>query len=167
MRSELICDILHHLDSMLNGALKVGDCPGKFNDVIEQWEIPMSLKRLLQWKWFNVPLDAGFSIYSVEQIVESEDEPRFRAQQMMQIGSCINGDMICIDYSQEECPVYFTSHDTLWEEENTSARDCSVLIFDSLAELMLRIAESKYIPTDYYSGSEYRKTRNEMDDRSS
>lgn len=164
MRSELISDINRHLDSMLDGALKVGHCPGRLNEVIEEWEIPMSLKRLLQWKWFNVPLDAGLSIYSVEQIVEEQDPARFGDHQLLQIGSCVNGDMICIDYSQEKCPVYFTSHDTLWEDELTSARDCSVLIFDSLAELMLRIAEAKYIPRDAHSGAEYRELRDEMDD---
>ena len=161
MHSELISDLVHHLDYAREEDLRVGNCDKRLSDEIESWDIPMDLKRLLQWSWFNDLFVGGHDLNSVAQIVDDRDRQRFMSDRLLGIGSCANGDMIAVDFREDECPVRFVSHDILWESE-TRPRECSVLIFKSLAEFLLRIVEDKFIPIDYDSGCEFRHVVDEM-----
>ena len=164
MNSELIRELLNHLSGK-EDRLVVGDCPKKLSKTIEKWDIPMDLKRLLQWDWINAEYDDFLYLYTVKEIVEKEDRPRFMVDGLLQIGSCGNGDMVVVDFREPDCPIRYVSHDQLWEGEGSSPRDCSVLIFPSCAELLLRLAEGGFIPGDYYSGEEYREVVDGMQDR--
>lgn len=164
MKTELISDLTHYLDGVFEDDLKVGNCEKPLHEEVQSWDIPMDLKRTLQWNWFNASFDGPrHFLYSVEDIIESDDRGRFMAEGLLQIGSCRNGDMIVIDFREETSPVLFVSHDEFWEDRECSPRRCAVLIYRSLAEFMLRTAEMKYVPLDWSTGMEYRKLFDEME----
>jgi len=163
MDSDLISDLTNHIDGSFDCELEVGNCNATLTETIEAWDVPMDIKRLFQWNWFNAEVD-GLSHYlmSVEQIVAEEDLERFMADGLLQIGSCQNGDMVAVDLRDERAAVHFVSHDELWEDDGPSPRGCAVLIHRSLAEFLLRLAEQRYIPIDSCSGDDYRRVVDEM-----
>ena len=53
-------------------------------------------------------------------------------------------------------------HTALWDNEECDPRGAAALVYTSLAEFVLRIAESKYIPIDSLVGARYRELLDEM-----
>lgn len=156
MRSALVRDLMRSLGNAANRSPKIGRCSESDKALIEQWNIPVGLKRLLQWDWFNEPLGDPHYIYSASDIIRANDRDLYMSAGLLQIGDCPNGDMICVDFNYEKCPVYFASHDELWSSDPPAPRSAAVKVFDSLEEFFWRLVEGKYIPVDYYAGKEYR-----------
>ena len=61
------------------------------------------------------------------------------------------------------CVPGFVSHDELWEDEASNPRDCFQPIARSLESLLFRLAEERYIPTDYYAARAFNEFLAEED----
>ncbi len=160
MRSELIGDLLRHLDS--DQGLKIGRCDKSTHEKLELLEIPLELKRSLQWNWTTSGGEMGdYSLDSVNSIFRHEDFDLLVKHKMIPIGSAINGDILVISYENENPAIGLVSHDELWEME-VSPRDVYETVTESIDEFLFRAAEKMYLPFDYYSARELNELRREM-----
>jgi hypothetical protein len=149
-----ISDLTHLLDSRADGELQVEHATERLIEVIENWDIPMQLKRTLQWNWFNHRLEAEQTIDSVEEITESDYLEEFMQHELLPIGSCANGDMVVIDYRNENFPVSFITLAEYLGSDRTDPKEFSAKVSDSLVDYFIRIADGLFIPYDYYSAKD-------------
>jgi len=155
-KTNLIGELAGHIAGKYPQDLAVGPCGRKLGTRIDRLDIPRDLQELLKGSWFNQPYQLNMQIFSVEEIVTEEDQPRYLADGLLQVGCTLVGDPIALDLREREFPVRFVSHDLLWEREGTTPRGCSVLVYDQLVELFLRLAEGFYIPMDVETARQFR-----------
>lgn len=161
MRPELIRDLFIYLDR--GNDLKVGNCPPKANQTLEEMPLPIDLKRVLQWYWTNNGSKVGaYNLFSVEEILARDDLSRLLALQMLQIGFAANGDPLVLRFSEAECEVGLLSHDQFWSEEEFT-EDMYAKVTGSIDEFLWRAAEGRYLPVDYYAAAELLEMRREAD----
>ncbi len=152
MRYELIVDLLHHLDS--KGSLGIGNADEKTTAILENLTIPIDLKRLLQWCWTTSGGQVGpYVLYSVNEIPATHDYDQLLTCKMIPIGDAANGDILVIRFVDEDCAVGLVSHDQLWEGESDPVQ-AYVEVTPCIDEYLWRVAESRYLPIDFYAASE-------------
>lgn len=152
MRYELTIDLLHHLDS--DGSLAIGKADEKTTAIFEGLQIPLDLKRLLQWYWTTSGGQVGpYTLYSVNEISANDDYDQLLKHQMIPIGYAANGDILVIRFVDENCDVGLVSHDEFWEDRGDPTQAYAE-VTPSIDEYLWRVAESRYLPIDFYAAIE-------------
>ena len=162
MRSALIRELLNFLDS--DGALRVGNCAPAEDAKLEALNLPLDLKRLLQWSWPQTPdaMVGPYRLRSSGQILAPEDLRRLIPECLLAVGDALNGDLLVVQFSDERCPTGLLSHDRWFDEPAPPAAECFATVTESLEEYFFRVAEQMYLPTDYYAACEWRELRQEL-----
>jgi hypothetical protein len=152
MRYELAKDLLHHLDS--DGSLGIGNADTKTTAILEDLQIPLDLKRLLQWSWTTRGGQVGpYVLYSVNEIPSNDDYEQLLKYRMIPVGYAANGDILVIHFVDEKYAVGLVSHDEFWEGESDPLQAYAE-VTPSIDEYLWRAAESRYLPIDFYSAIE-------------
>jgi hypothetical protein len=160
MRTELIRDLLWHLEA--NNALQLGNADERTTENLESLDIPMKLRRVLQWHWTTSGGEVGpYTLYPVHEILKDEYFEQLFKFAMLPIGYAMNGDILVIRFQGEGCCVGLVSHDQLWEGE-TDPDAAFVEIVGSVEEYLWRSVERRYLPTDYYSAIELDNLKEEI-----
>lgn len=107
--------------------------------------VPRLVTELLS-VWFQQPWDGPVQIYSAEMIARAIDLERLGHDEWLQIGSCANGDLICIDYHTQDLPVYYVEHESFWEDQAMQLSWCSVWVATRLTELLERLLHRRNVP---------------------
>jgi hypothetical protein len=162
VKSALISDLMGHLDS--KNKLRVGPASKSAQEKIAALDIPRSLKLILQQDWLNKAGDVGcFYVLSVDKIFKNNDFERLLKSKMIPIGSSGNGDILSIDFNDEnKIQVRLASHEIIWEDASADPRKASAMVTPSLEEFLLRVADDMYLPSDYYAAKELSELRKEM-----
>ena len=159
MRTELIRDLLQHLDA--DGSLQIDNADTKTTQALEELPIPLDLKRMLQWNWTTGGGRVGrYTLYSVNEILTNDDFDRLFQRRMIPIGYALNGDILVLRFANERCAVGLVSHDQLWEEE-CGPEEAYVEVTPTVEEYLWRVSEGRYLPIDYYAASELAELRGE------
>ena len=160
MRYELTKDLLYHLDS--NGSLGIGKADEKTTAIFEELQIPLDLKRLLQWYWTTSGGQVGpYVLYGVNQIPANDDYCQLLEHQMIPVGYAANGDILVIRFFNEECSIGLVSHDEFWEDRGNPI-EAYAEVTPSVDEYFWRVAESRYLPIDFYAAIEAVELRKEV-----
>jgi hypothetical protein len=160
MRTDLISDLFHHLNSAHK--LGVGKCDKATHEKLERLEIPMDLRRTLQWYWTTLGGEVGgYELHSVNSIFQHEDFKQLSKYKMIPIGSAANGDILVINYQQENPAIGLVSHDELWESKGNPLEVYEV-VTASIDEYLFRAVEKMYLPIDYYAARELNALKREM-----
>jgi len=160
MRYELVKDLLHHLDS--NGSLGIGNAEEKTTAILEELQIPIDLKRLLQWYWTKNGGQVGpYTLYSINKIPANDDYDQLLNYKMIPVGFAANGDILVIRFLDENCSVGLVSHDELREGESDPI-EAYAEVTPSIDEYLWRAAESRYLPIDFYAASELVELRKSL-----
>jgi hypothetical protein len=163
MRYQLTIDLLHHLDS--NGSLEIGNADEKTTAILENLAIPIDLKRLLQWDWTTSGGQLGpYVLCSVNKIPATHDYDQLLKFKMIPIGDTANGDILVIRIVDEDCAVGLISHDEFWEGESDPVQAYAE-VTPSIDEYLWRVAESKYLPIDFYAAIELVELRRSRAER--
>jgi len=140
MRYELAKDLLHHLDS--DGSFGIGNADAKTTAVLEDLQIPLDLKRLLQWSWTTRGGQVGpYTLYSIYEIPANDDFEQLLKYQMIPVGFAANGDLLVIRFADEKFAVGLVSHDEFWEGEREPLQAYAE-ITPSIDEYLWRVAVS-------------------------
>lgn len=163
MRMAVIRDLFQHLDR--DGSLQLGDCSDAEKRKVEEMTLPRDVKHVLQRDWPTRGAEVGgYNLYTVKEILASEDLPRLLAVSMIQIGFARNGDLLVLSFSDDRCAVGLVSHDELWEDLEGDPREMYVEVTGSIEEYLWRAAEGRYLPVDIYAADELLEMRREVED---
>lgn len=156
MNSELCQDLIYFLDR--DQSLACGHAPQPVSDWLETLQIPMNLRRFMQWHWPQNDCGiAHLDVKSSASIHSDEATAPLLRDQFLNIGSAPNGDWFVIDFSNDACACGYISHGewSPWEDEPVSGRAFYQMISRSLESFLHRAVESRYLPTDYYSAKAF------------
>jgi hypothetical protein len=151
MRGDVCSELIQHLD---DGTLECGHAPQDVKDWLESLNLPMELLRFMQWRWPQQDCQiAHLSILSSRSIKDDDfAEPLAKAGFLL-IGSAPNGDWLVIAFAKLGCIPGFITHEE-WDQESSPASFFEP-IAKSMESLLYRIAEGRYIPTDYYAAKPF------------
>ena len=151
MRGDVCRELINHLD---DGELACGHAPQDVKDWFESLKLPMELLRFMQWNW---PQEDGqlahLSILSSRNLKDDDFSARLAEAGFLLIGAAPNGDWLVVDFGKGVCSPGFITHEE-WDQES-DPRKFFEPIARSLESLLYRIAEKKYIPTDYYAAKPF------------
>lgn len=165
MRIELIQDLFHHLDS--NDSLKIGYADESTTRALEELDIPLDLKRTLQWYWTTSGGIVGpYTLDSVNVILANNDFSKLFQSRMIPIGFAVNGDILVIRTANDGCNIGLVSHEIFWEEE-CGPVEAYVEITQTIDEYLWRSVEGRYLPIDYYSATELAELRDDVTENKS
>lgn len=160
MRTELIEDLLNHLDK--DGSLQIGNADNRTTHALEALAIPMDLRRLLQWNWTTGGGEVGpYTLHSVNEVTSHSDFDALFARRMVPIGFAANGDILVVRIDEEDCRVGLVSHDRFWEGE-CGPEEAYVEVAPTVEEYLWRSVEGRYLPRDYYAANELADLRTEI-----
>ena len=160
-RTELISDLMHHLDR--DGSLDVGECDDELRKRIEGLDLPMLLKRVFQWNWARKYSGLGrYRISPVDRVFSGEWFERFISSRMLGIASAYNGDVVVLRLVQDRCEVGLIDATTFAGEDEAAPDAFYVKICDSLDELLWRMAEGRFLPMDYQSAIELHELKTDV-----
>lgn len=142
---------MNHFDE---GELECGHAPEAVKAWLESLDLPMEFLRFMQWNW---PQREGqlahLRILSSQDIRDDEHSERLASAGFLLMGSAPNGDWLVVDFRRRACVPGFITHEE-WDQE-TDPRNLFEPIARSLESLLYRIAEQRYIPTDYYAAKPF------------
>jgi hypothetical protein len=151
MRGQVCSELIQHLD---DGTLECGHAPQDVKDWFETIDLPMELLRFMQWRWPQQDCQiAHLSILSSRNIKDDDFSVSLAKARFLLIGSAPNGDWLVIDFSRPGCPPGFVTHEE-WDQES-DPKPLFEPIARSLESFLYRIAEGRYIPTDYYAAKPF------------
>jgi hypothetical protein len=151
--SNILSELMHHLDT--DRSMKLGHAPKDVQIWLEELSLPLDLLRFLQWNWPQVDTQIGhISVMSSENILKGEETMALIAYRFLALGSAPNGDFFVLDISTDQCRPGFITHEEYWEHEE-NPRKVFQPIARSLASLLYRFAEGRYVPTDYYAAKDF------------
>lgn len=151
MRRDVCRELLNHLDG---GELACGNAPEDVKKWLESLSLPVELLWFMQWDWAqNNSQLAHLSISSSREIMDDASSGMFARYGFLLIGSAPNGDWLVIDFRDGVCLPGFITHEE-WDQES-DPRSLFEPIARSMESLLYRIAEDKYIPTDYYAAKPF------------
>lgn len=163
MDSDVCRELLYHLDS--DGSLSIGNAPAKVAKWLKALELPWALSQVLHFYW---PQKCG-SIAHI-RLWPSRDLPKdplleeLLDLKLLPIGCAPNGDSLVINFATDKCEVGFISHE-LWADEADKTPDRIYQpIARTLDSFLYRIAEGKYVPTDYHAAQAFNKFLKEEKD---
>ena len=160
MRTELIQDLLHHLST--NDSFKIGYADEGTTRLLEHLEIPLDLKRTLQWYWTTSGGAVGaYTLNSVNSVLTDSDFPALFQCGMIPIGFASNGDILVIRIKDDNCEIGLVSHDQFWEDECDS-ENAYVEVAPTIEEYLWRAVEGRYLPRNYYSAADLAELRTEV-----
>ncbi|MEZ0277235.1 MAG: hypothetical protein ACAH88_20150 [Roseimicrobium sp.] len=143
MNSDLAAQFLHHLDF---GELSVGHAPDDVKAWLEDLDIPMDLRRLMQWTWpQKFCLIAGIAIYTSRDIQKFENIDIFLANKLFPLGHSKCGDEFALDFSVESFPVGFVR---VGDYSEDNPRELLNYVARSLETFLYRVTEGKFVPYD-------------------
>ena len=151
MNYQVASSLLHHLDQ---GVWDIGHAPDDVQQIFESWSLPVGLCRLLQWSWPQEDWGIGpIDMLSALRIGTQTGMEELLAAKFLLIGDAPNGDMFVIDFSVDACPVGFITHEEYDKRSNPRQFFCPAA--RSIASLLYRATEDRYIPCDYYEASAF------------
>lgn len=155
MSLEILSEFIHHLDK--DNDMNIGQAPDEVQAWLENIGLPMDILRFLQWKWPQRDTRiAHISLMSSANLIKDDFCENLIRQGYLQLGSAQNGDIFVIDFSSEQCRPGFITHEEYWEHED-NLKHIFQPIARSIESLLYRIAEGRYVPTDYYAAEEFNK----------
>ena len=110
-----------------------------------------------------VSFDGLGGIFSPDDIIyHNNGTPQFKSDQLIQIGSAINGDPIVIDYGISIGITGYVDHETLWSGDMISARQIFIPVANTIDDYLHALLTDDEFPIDYYMAvdSKYNITRN-------
>ena len=165
MRSHLIDDIFTHLAE--KHGFKIDHAPKALKARLEELPLPMSVLRLLQWRWPRKRVCLGpYELYTAEEILASQDLTKLLKAKMIQVGSAPNGDPFVIRFAlHDQAEVGLISHDSLYESPNIDPKKAYVAVAKSVDEYLYKVAEDRFLPMDFYSAREFQLLKSELKKR--
>ncbi len=151
MRGDVCKELMNHLDQ---GELKCGHAPQDVKDWLENLNLPMEFLRFMQWNWpqKNGKL-AHLVIFSSQSIKDDEFSIRLAETGLLLIGFAPNGDWLVVDFLDPPCVPGFIAF-AEWDQES-DPREFFEPVARSMESLLYRIAEKRYVPTDYYAAKPF------------
>ena len=155
MGMDFCRDLIHHLDE---GDLEPGHAPDDVKAWLETLGLEMGLLRFLQWSWPQQAGDLGvLRLLSSCNLRDSRDGKRLVPFKLLHVGSGPNGDLLVLDFSTAAAQPGFVAHDQFWGNDGVDPRSCYAPAARSLASLLWRMAEGRYVPCDFYAAVAYNK----------
>jgi hypothetical protein len=146
---ELIC----HLDK--DGSLGIEASSKAVVKWLEAAELPWNLDMMIRHYWPQQESQIGhISWLTASELVQREQQPLFMAAKLLEVGSAPNGDPFVIDFSSDACAVGFVSHEEFSDNE-AEVRKVFQPIARSFASFLHRVAEERYLPTDYFAAKAF------------
>lgn len=136
------------------GIAKISKCEDDIKAIIQDWNIDVSLKRLLQWYWFEDSIEVGPTIFSIQDMIRTEKEWGSLKNDLLVIGCGPNGDYLLTNVKTLE--ILYWNHEEAEDDENLLQNDC-IKLYDHILELLLNIRNRNYIPWDSYATEDYKK----------
>jgi hypothetical protein len=107
-----------------------------------------NLRRFFAEEWVHrnrTIMPARMTLVETNRIGDSRDFVAVLALGQLQIGSCINGDILCVALAAPHA-VSILSHDSFWEDQRADFTS----IDSRLEWFLIRLAEKRFVPCDYY-----------------
>ena len=144
--SDIIASIVRHLN------IKFDKTDKQINDIIENWNVDINLKRMFQWEWLVEDLDIGPVIFGSPNIIANEIKNNYLIYGFVQFGWCANGDEILMNINSSE--IYYRSHD---ESDDFKVKGVNgiYLTYNNIDYFLINIRNQNFIPYDSYSAREY------------
>jgi hypothetical protein len=154
MSMDFCRDLIHHLD---DGDLEPGHAPDDVKAWLETLGLEMGLLRFLQWSWPQQSGDLGaIRLLSSRDIRDSRGGKRLLPFKFLHVGKGPNGDLLVLDLAAAAQPG-FVAHDQFWGNDGVDPRSCYAPAARTLASLLWRMAEGRYVPCDFYAAVAYNK----------
>ena len=151
MRADVCRELLIHLDK---GELQCGHAPKPVQKWLEKIKLPTDFLRFMQWYW---PQQDGqlahLTILSSSSIKSDDSAELLASAGFLLIGAAPNGDSLVVDFGKRACVPGFITHEE-WDQES-KPREFFEPIARSFESLLYRLAEGRYVPTDYYAAKPF------------
>jgi hypothetical protein len=114
----------------------------------------------MQWDW---PQRNGYlahiAIDSSKSLQQHPLNARLADHQFLIAGSAPNGDWFVIDFSTDACAPGFITHEKWnpWADAPEDPRRLFQPIARNFESFLYRVAERRYLPTDYYAARAFNK----------
>ncbi len=149
MNSDFCADVMCHL--ALRG-LEVGDAPTEVQRWLDTLNLDDSLVTFLASSWVQESAEIGplRLTCSREMAAGGDDAERLLAHRLLLVGSAAaNGDLLVLDLTTRTARPAYVSHEVFWGDPEVDPRRHLQPIALSLDALLWRLAEERYLPTDY------------------
>jgi hypothetical protein len=156
MNHSLCREFIQYLDQ--DGNLRAGNAPKPIAAWLAGLGLPHGLSCFMQWDW---PQQDGYlahiAIFSSSSLHQHPATARLAEHQFLNAGSAPNGDWFVIDFSTEACAPGFITHEEWnpWADAPADPRPFFQPIARNFEAFLYRVAERRYLPTDYYAAREF------------
>ncbi len=154
MNSDVCRELFHYLDG--NGSLSVGHCSAKVTKWLDEVEFPWALRQMLRFYW---PKKRGniahLRLCPSGQLPQQDYLQEFLAIKLLPIGCAPNGDPLVVRFDTDQCEIGFVSHERYFSTDKKTLDHLYQPIARTLDSLLYRIAEGKYVPTDFHAAKAF------------